>query len=325
MPVTGDTLTTETRAAVLPEAVTSARRGAGWGRARRDRDLRRALASRGDQRMPLALGSTAVLLLGALYCLLPVAWVLIASTKDAAELFSTFTFAPSTHLWDNIVELTAYRDGLYWRWMLNTAIYAGVGAVISTYVSAISGYALAKYSFTGKGVVFKVLLMGVLVPGVILAIPQYLLLAQAGLTNTYWSVLLPQLISPYGIYLARIYAAAAVPTDVVESARTEGARELFIFHRIALPMMGPGLVTIFLFQFVAVWNNFMLPYIMLGNDELFPITVGLHGLLNQGASLPAMYTLVITGALLSVVPLIVLFLVLQRYWRVDLAAGAVKA
>lgn len=325
MPVTGDTLTTETRAAVLPEVATSARRGAGRGRARRDRDLRRAPASRGDQRMPLALGSTAVLLLGALYCLLPVAWVLIASTKDAAELFSTFTFAPSTHLWDNIVELTAYRDGLYWRWMLNTALYAGVGAVISTYVSAISGYALAKYTFAGKGVVFKVLLMGVLVPGVILAIPQYLLLAQAGLTNTYWSVLLPQLISPYGIYLARIYAAAAVPTDVVESARTEGARELFIFHRIALPMMGPGLVTIFLFQFVAVWNNFMLPYIMLGNDELFPITVGLHGLLNQGASLPAMYTLVITGALLSVVPLIVLFLVLQRYWRVDLAAGAVKA
>lgn len=326
MPVTGDTLTTETRAAVLPEVASSADgRRIGRGRARRDRDIRRAPASKGDQRMPLAVGSTAVLLLGALYCLLPVAWVLIASTKDAAELFSTFTFAPSTHLWDNIVELTAYRDGLYWRWMLNTAIYAGVGAVVSTYVSAISGYALAKYTFAGKGVVFKVLLMGVLVPGVILAIPQYLLLAQAGLTNTYWSVLLPQLISPYGIYLARIYAAAAVPTDVVESARTEGARELFIFHRIALPMMGPGLVTIFLFQFVAVWNNFMLPYIMLGNDELFPITVGLHGLLNQGASLPAMYTLVITGALLSVVPLIVLFLVLQRYWRVDLAAGAVKA
>jgi len=167
--------------------------------------------------------------------------------------------------------------------------------------------------------------MGVLVPGVIVAIPQYLLLAQVGLTNTYWSVLLPQLISPYGIYLARIYAAAAVPTDIIESARTEGARELFIFHRIALPMMGPGLVTIFLFQFVAVWNNFMLPYIMLGNDELFPITVGLSGLLNQGASLPAMYTLVITGALLSIIPLIALFLVLQRYWRVDLAAGAVKA
>ena len=95
--------------------------------------------------------------------------------------------------------------------MLNTALYAGVGAIVSAYVSALSGYALAKYAFPGKGVVFNVLLMGVLVPGVIVAIPQYLLLAQVGLTNTYWSVLLPQLISPYGIYLARIYAAAAVP------------------------------------------------------------------------------------------------------------------
>ncbi|WP_410783322.1 carbohydrate ABC transporter permease [Leifsonia sp. SIMBA_070] len=268
---------------------------------------------------------TAILLLGAVYCLLPVLWVLTASTKNGSELFSTFTLAPSTHLWDNIVALTEYRDGLFWRWMLNTALYAGVGALISTYVSALSGYVLARFEFPGKATVFSVLLMGVLVPGVILAIPQYFLLAQVGLTNTYWSVLLPQLISPYGIYLARIYAAAAVPGDVIEAARTEGAGELRIFHGIALPMMAPGLVTIFLFQFVAIWNNFMLPYIMLGNDQLFPITVGLSGLLNQGATVPAMYTLVITGALLSIVPLIILFLLLQRFWRVDLAAGAVKA
>jgi multiple sugar transport system permease protein len=279
--------------------------------------------SRGAERpSPVA---TAILLLGALYSLLPVLWVVTASTKNGAELFSTFTYAPSTHLWDNVVALTQYRDGLFWRWMLNTAIYAGIGALISTFVSSLSGYVLAKFQFPGKGVVFTVLLMGVLVPGVILAIPQYFLLAQVGLTNTYWAVLLPQLISPYGIYLARIYAAAAVPTDVVEAGRTEGAGEFRIFLRLAFPMMAPGLVTIFLFQFVAIWNNFMLPYIMLGDDHLFPITVGLSGLLNQGATVPALYTLVITGALLSIIPLVILFLVLQRFWKVDLAAGAVKA
>lgn len=272
-----------------------------------------------------SLVGTAILLLGALYCLLPVAWVVVASTKDAGELFSTFTFAPSTHLWDNVVALSQYRGGLFYRWMLNTAIYAGVGALVSTFVSALSGYVLAKFSFPGKNTVFTVLLMGVLVPGVILAIPQYFLLAQFDLTNSYWSVLLPQLISPYGIYLARIYAAASVPQEVVEAGRTEGAGEWGIFMRLALPMMAPGLVTIFLFQFVAVWNNFMLPYIMLGNDQLFPITVGLSGLLNQGSTVPALYTLVITGALLSIVPLVVLFFALQRFWRVDLAAGAVKS
>jgi multiple sugar transport system permease protein len=269
--------------------------------------------------------STAVLLVGAAYCLLPVAWVLIASTKSAGELFSTFTFAPSSHLLDNITELSTYRDGLFWRWMANTALYAGVGGLASVVVSGMAGYGLAKYDFAGKKPIFNVLLAGVLVPGVVLAIPQYLLLAQVGLTNTYWSVLLPSIISPYGIYLARIYSAASVPDDVIEAARTEGASETRIFRSIAVPMMMPGLVTVFLFQFVAIWNNFMLPYIMLGNDRLFPLTVGLSGLLNQGASQPAMYTSVITGALLSIVPLVALFLLLQRYWQVDLAAGAVKA
>ncbi|MBO3085075.1 carbohydrate ABC transporter permease [Cellulomonas fengjieae] len=269
--------------------------------------------------------STAVLLVGAAYCLLPVVWVLTASSKSAAELFTTFTFAPSTHLWENVQDLSAYRGGLYWRWMLNTALYAGVGALLSTVVSAMAGYGLAKFSFTGKELIFNIILAGVLVPGVILAIPQYLLLAEVGLTNTYWSVLLPSIISPYGIYLARIYAASSVPDDIVEAARTDGAREWRIFTGISVPMMVPGLVTVFLFQFVGIWNNYMLPFIMLGDDKLFPITVGLSGLLNQGASQPAMYTSVITGALLSIIPLAALFLTLQRYWQVDLAAGAVKA
>ena len=279
----------------------------------------------GATKAPMSIVSTGILLIGAVYCLFPVFWVLMASTKSGGELFSTFTLAPSTHLIDNIVALTEYRGGLFWRWMLNNALYAGVGALLSTYVSALSGFVLAKFTFPGKSMVFRILLMGVLVPGVILAIPHYFLMAQFDLTNTYWAVLLPQIISPYGIYLARIYTAASVPTEVIEAARTEGARDITIFSRIAMPMMLPGLVTIFLFQFVAIWNNFMLPYIMLGSDTLFPITVGLSGLLNQGASAPSLYTLVITGALLSVIPLIALFLLLQRFWKVDLAAGAVKA
>jgi multiple sugar transport system permease protein len=280
---------------------------------------------RSDPRRRWSPTSTLVLLVGAAYCLLPVAWVLVASSKSAAELFSTFTFAPSTHLLDNIKTLSAYRGGLYWRWMANTALYAGVGGLASVVVSATAGYGLAKYQFAGRKAIFNVLLAGVLVPGVVLAIPQYLLLAHVGLTNTYWAVLLPSIISPYGIYLARIYAAASVPDDVIEAARTDGASELRIFRSVAVPMMSPGLVTVFLFQFVAIWNNFMLPYIMLGNDRLYPITVGLSGLLNQGASQPAMYTSVVTGALLSIIPLVALFLSLQRYWQVDLAAGAVKA
>ncbi len=208
--------------------------------------------------------------------------------------------------------------------MANTLLYAGGGAGLSVVVSGMAGFALAKYTFPGKNIAFNVMLAGVLVPGVILAIPQYLLLAKIGMTNTYLSVLLPSIISPYGIYLARIFAGASISDEVLEAARADGASEGRLFFRVALPMMRTGLVTVFLFQFVGIWNNYMLPYIMLGDDHLFPITVGLSGLLNQGASQPAMYTSVITGALLSILPLIALFLALQRYWQVDLSAGAVK-
>ena len=267
---------------------------------------------------------TAILLLGAVYCLLPVAWVLIAATKNNQQLFNTFTFAPDGSLLRNISSLSGYAGGVFWHWMLNTAIYAGGGALLSVAVSAMTGYALAKFRFRGQSLIFNVLLAGVLVPPVVLAVPQYLLLAKVHLTDTYWSVLLPSVISPYGIYLARIYAMAAVPDEVLESARVDGCPEGRLFWRIAVPMMRPGLVTIFLFQFVAVWNNFLLPYIMLSDENKFPLTVGLYTLLNRGASAPSLYSLVVTGSLLSVIPLIILFVALQRYWRTDIAAGAVK-
>ncbi|MFC7258507.1 carbohydrate ABC transporter permease [Streptomyces lutosisoli] len=276
-------------------------------------------------RRRIALVPTLTLLLGALYCLLPVAWVVIASTKSGRELFSTFTFLPGTGFTQNVKDLNAYRDGIYWKWMGNSALYAGLGALLSTAVSALGGYALALYRFRGRETVFSILMAGVLMPPVILAIPQYLLMAKADLTDSYASVLLPLVLSPYGIYLARIYAAAAVPGDVVEAGRMDGASEWRIFTRIALPMMVPGLVTVFLFQFVAVWNNFLLPYIMLSDDEKFPITLGLFTLLEQGSNTPALYTLVITGAMLAVIPLVALFLVIQRFWSLDLLSGAVKS
>ena len=265
------------------------------------------------------------LLAGAVYCLIPVVWVLIAATKSSAQLFSTFTLFPGTGLLSNLRDLSAYRNGEFWTWMLNSAFYAGIGALLSAAVSGISGYALAKYRFAGRAAIFNTLLAGVLMPPVVLAIPQYLLMAKAGLADSYWSVLIPSILSPYGIYLARIYAAGAIPDELLEASRIDGASEWRTFRSVGLPMMMPGLVTVFLFQFVAIWNNFLLPFIMLGDDTKFPVTVGLFTLLKQGAAAPALYTLVITGSLISVLPLIALFLSLQRYWRLDLLSGAVKS
>ncbi|MER5278709.1 carbohydrate ABC transporter permease [Streptomyces sp. NPDC087901] len=268
---------------------------------------------------------TIVLALGALYCLIPVIWVVMAATKSRDELFSTFTFAPGSGFLDNLSDLTAYRDGIYWQWMANSAFYAGLGALLSAAVSAAGGYALGRFAFRGREFVFKTILAGVLVPGIVLTVPQYLLLSKMGLADSYWSMLLPSILSPYGVYLVRIYASAAVPGELLEAARMDGASEWRIFSRIAVPMMMPGLITVFLFQFVGIWNNFLLPYVMLADDTKFPLTLGLYTLLSQGASQPALYTLVITGCLLAVLPLIGLFLVIQRYWSLDLLSGSVKA
>jgi multiple sugar transport system permease protein len=277
------------------------------------------------QRPPrTALVPTVVLVLGAIYMLVPVAWVLIASTKSNGQLFNTFTFAPDGSLFSNIRALFSYDGGVFSHWIVNTLLYAVGGALLSVATSSMTGYAMAKFRFRGRGFLFNLLLAGILVPPAMLAVPQYLLLAKVNLTDTYWSVLLPQIVSPYGIYLARIYAMASLPDEVLESARVDGCREGRIFFRIALPMMVPGLVTLFLFQFVAVWNNFLLPYIMLSDENKFPITVGLFTLLNRGSDQPALYTLAIVGTMLSIVPLVILFLTLQRYWRTDIASGAVK-
>jgi multiple sugar transport system permease protein len=269
---------------------------------------------------------TLALLAGAIYCLAPVLWVFIAATKTRAELFSTDTFLPSFHggLTQNVSDLFAYQDGQFLRWCLNSLLYAGVGSVLSSFVSALAGYGLAKYRFRGRNLTFNILLGGVLLPQITLAIPQYLLLAKVGLAGTYWSVLLPTIISPFGIYLCRIYAAASVPTETLEAGRIDGAGELRLFRSIALPMMAPALITVFLLQFVATWNNFLLPFIMLSDGDTFPLTTGLYTMLNQGAQQPALYSLVIAGVMISIIPLIGLFLALQRYWRIDLISGGLK-
>jgi multiple sugar transport system permease protein len=187
-----------------------------------------------------------------------------------------------------------------------------------------AGYALAKYDFPGRQVWFYAILAGVLLPGITLAIPQYLLMSKIGLAGTYWSVLLPCLISPFGIFLARVYAASAIPSEMMEAARIDGANDLRIFTSIAMPMLVPGMVTIFLLQFVGIWNNFLLPFIMLSDERMYPLTVGLYTLLSKGSGEPALYSLAIMGSAVSIVPLIVMMLVLQRYWRLDLVSGGLK-
>ncbi len=201
---------------------------------------------------------------------------------------------------------------------------AGAGG--ATLLAVLGGYALAKFTFPGKRAVFAVIIGAVAVPGTALAIPTFLMFSQMGLTNTPWAVIIPSLISPFGLYLMWVFASEAIPTELLEAARIDGSSEIGTFFRVSLPLLAPGIVTVLLFTMVATWNNYFLPLIMIKDPDWYPLTVGLNSWKDQAATAggEAIFNLVITGSLLTIIPLVIAFLLLQRYWQSGLAAGSVK-
>ncbi|MER5893440.1 carbohydrate ABC transporter permease [Streptomyces sp. NPDC001876] len=274
--------------------------------------------------IPLTLVTGLVLL----YTLLPLAWLVINATKDQKGLLdsSGLWFGEDFTLWDNISRTLAYDDGVFVRWLLNTLLYVSAGAGGATILAVLGGYALATYRFPGRRAVFAVVIGAVAVPGTALAVPTFLMFSSMGLTNTPWAVIIPSLISPFGLYLMWVFAAEAVPAELLEAARVDGSGELRTFFRIALPLLMPGAVTVLLFSMVATWNNYFLPLIMIKDPDWYPLTLGLNAWNAQAqtAGGEAVFDLIITGSLLTIVPIVVIFLLLQRYWQSGLAAGSVK-
>ena len=246
-----------------------------------------------------------VLVVALIYFLFPIYWAIIASTKTPSQLTS------SNGLWfavgldqipdaiaTNYSKLMGWTRGQFWRWVLNSLI------------------------FRGKAIAIGVVMGCMLMPVALLTIPQYSIFHALHLTNTMLAIIIPCCVSPFGFFLGRVYAQTSVPNELLEAARIDGAGEARIFFTIVLRLLAPAMVTIFLFLFVGTWNNFLLPLMMVSSDTLKPVTLGLYGMVslatfNDRGSL-------MMGALLGVLPVIVLFLGLQRYWQAGLAAGAVK-
>ena len=254
------------------------------------------------------------------YFLFPLFWLFVASTKSIGDLFSSFGlwFAGEFHLVQNIRDLFATRTldgGTYLVWIRNSALYSVTSAIMAAVFATAAGYGFAKFSFRGREALFWFVIGSVMVPTQALATPTYLMFAEIGLTNNPLSIILPCAVSPFGVYLMRIYAAGAVPADLLEAARLDGAGELRIFVSIAFRLLAPGFVTVMLFAFVATWNNYFLPLIMLSEPKWYPLTVGIRSLPTTG---------ILIGSLLTIVPMIVGFLFLQRFWESGLAAGGVN-
>ncbi|HEY0472417.1 MAG TPA: carbohydrate ABC transporter permease [Kribbella sp.] len=273
---------------------------------------------------PVSRAVVLLIMLGfAVYFLMPVWWLIVSATKGSGRLFTGngFWFGDFA-LFQNLQTLFTAQGGVYGHWMLNSLLYAIGGGLVSTLLSVMCGYALAKFDFPGREAVFGTVLVSVLLPAPILAIPLYLIFSGTGIINTFWAVFIPSIVSPFGVYLGRIYAASSVPDSILEAGRLDGASELRIFT-VAMRLMAPAMVTIFLFQFVSIWTNFLLPSLMLADTKLQPVTVGLIGW-RELQGYPISYSTVVTGAFVSVIPVVAMFLSLQSFWSKGLATGAVK-
>lgn len=277
------------------------------------------------------LGSHIFLLILVIYFLTPLWWLIVASTKDTAGLFSgsggPLWFDNEFHFFSNIAELFQRQDGIYWRWFGNSFLYAFAGGIGATVLAVLAGYGFAKYRFRGRSAFFSLLLGSVMVPMTALVIPTFVLLSGIGLVNTVWAVILPSLLSPFGVYLMRVSTQDAVPDELLDAARVDGAGEIRTFFQVALPLLRPAIVTVLLVSIVATWNNFFLPLAVLSDPNLLPVTVGLNNwqaLSNAGAGGEQMWNLIVSGAFISILPLIVSFLALQKYWQGGLSLGALK-
>ncbi|HVL59918.1 MAG TPA: carbohydrate ABC transporter permease [Microbacterium sp.] len=296
------------------------------------RTPRKTIERRSMPRTPGRVPLNIVLGLLMVYFLIPFWWLIVNSSKSSAGLFgggSSLWFADDINYVQNFIDLFTYGGGIYARWLANSALYALVGGVGATALAVLAGYGLAKYSFAGKRFSFAILLGAVMVPTTALVIPTFVLFAQVGWTNTIWAVIVPTLLNPFGVYLMNVYARDAVPDELLDAARVDGAGEFRTFFTVALPLLRPAIVTVLLLSIVSCWNNYFLPLVMLSDNRLFPVTVGI-GLWQSTASTygaaggQSLWSIIVLGALVSVIPLIIAFLTLQRYWRGGLAIGSLK-
>ncbi|MBD8583554.1 carbohydrate ABC transporter permease [Frigoribacterium sp. CFBP 8766] len=298
-------------------------------RVRATRDERRArrrtdTPRRARRGILSTVGVNGLLIVGAAYMILPLLWLVFAATKDAKGLYSGDAFTFGGALLANMQQLFTQDGGIFVRWLANSILYAGIGAVVGGFIAVMAGYAFDKFQFRGKRGLYASVLVGVLIPNTATVIPLYLLAATAGVTNTIWAVIIPTLCNPFSVYLARVFSSGYIPNETLEASRVDGAGTVGTFLKIGLPMIAPGFVTIALFQFVGIWNNFMLPLIMLQNRDLLPSSVGIALWQSQVQQNPQFSTLVIAGSFISVIPLVIAFVSLQRFWRAGLSAGSVK-
>ncbi len=264
-------------------------------------------------------GVNLLLVLAAALTIFPLAWMLSVSFMAPGEA-SHFPppLLPSHPTLANYRELFTHAG--IGRYFANSVMLALAATALSLLFNVGAGYAFAKLQFRGRERIFKLLLAALVIPGQVAMLPLFLILKQMGLVNTYFGVLVPAAASIFGIFLVRQYALT-IPDALLEAARLDGASEIRIFRSIVLPLLSPILVTLAIFSFLASWNDFMWPLIILNDKELYTLPVALASLAREHVQDNEM---MMAGSVLTIFPVLLLFLVMQRYYIKGLLMGSVK-
>jgi len=285
-------------------------------------------------RLAGAAGRNALLVAVVLFFGLPMVWLLFAPGKDASQLAdaSPLSFGSVSGYLDAARHLVDYSNGIIGRWFVNSVVYSLASVALGLATAVPAGYALATFRFPGRSVLLFLTLVTMIVPSAALILPLYLEMSALQLTNTPWSVILPLAFYPFGVYIVFLFTATTMPESIIEAARLDGCGEWGIFRRIFLPLARPAVVMVAFFAFVASWNAFFLPYIMLSSQELATMQTGLQLLVaNTGAVTGANFTgLPIKGpevalaAIVSVLPILLIFAFAQRHLVAGQTAAAEK-
>lgn len=274
-----------------------------------------------------------VLLVFAAFFILPIIWLLLAPTKSNNELLleSPFSFGSFDQLAANWNELFAFGSGVFATWIGNSAYYSFAALAITLLVSIPAGYALALMEFKGRRLLLVTTLIVMLIPNTALVLPIFLELSAARLIGNPLAVILPFSFFPFGVYLTYIYFSTAVSRDLLNAARIDGAGELRVFAQVALPLATPVIALVGFFSFVANWNNYFLPFLVVGGEKI-PVQVGLANLLanvpafnpTTASSIVIQLPTLALATLLSVAPILLIFLFAQRFLVEGMTAGGTK-
>lgn len=261
----------------------------------------------------------AVVIVLALCAIFPVVWVLLSSFKPQHELFSyPMTFFPKTWTVQNYI--SALRQGNFLQYFGNSVFVSVTATVLTVMINIMAGYALAKYRFRGRNVVFTIMLATLMIPLQVIMVPIFLQLKQLGLLNSLWGIIIPPSASPTGIFLARQYMQT-IPDSLIEAARIDGGGEWFIFTRIILPLVKPVVATIAIFSFMWRWNDYLWPLIVITSNKKQTIQQALANFVGQ---LQVNWSNLLAMTTIAIIPMIVMFLVFQRYFMTGITSGAVK-